>query len=120
MDLGSIDNIISEEAVKKLKLERIPYTNPYKVTWFNKGQTVLVNEHSWVKFSIGGYKDRLICDVLPMDACHLLLGRSWQYDRGVIYDGKKNTISFKKNGRTFEIQCLMEDEELSRRSLVSC
>jgi len=24
-------------------------------------------------------------DVLPMDACHLLLGRLWQYDGDVIH-----------------------------------
>ena len=29
-----------------------------------------------------------------MDACHLLLGRPWQYDREVQYDGRKNTYSF--------------------------
>ncbi|CAL8151357.1 unnamed protein product [Prunus armeniaca] len=29
-----------------------------------------------------------------MDACHILLGRPWQYDRGAIHDGKKNTYSF--------------------------
>jgi hypothetical protein len=34
------------------------------------------------------------CDVVAMDACHLLLGRSWQYDRSAHHDGKKNTYSF--------------------------
>lgn len=29
-----------------------------------------------------------------MKACHLLLGRPWLYDRGVKYDGYKNTYSF--------------------------
>ena len=29
-----------------------------------------------------------------MDACHLLLGRPWQYDRKVHHDGFKNTYSF--------------------------
>ena len=33
-----------------------------------------------------------------MDVCHLLLGRSWQYDRKVIYDGFKNTYTFRKDG----------------------
>lgn len=44
VDSGSADNIISEEATKKLKLTRIPHTNPYKVTWLNHEQSVLVNE----------------------------------------------------------------------------
>ena len=35
IDLGSKDNIISEEVVKKLKLERISHANPYKVIWLD-------------------------------------------------------------------------------------
>ena len=33
-----------------------------------------------------------------MDVCHLLLGRPWQYDMKVIYDGFKNTNTFRKDG----------------------
>ncbi|KAA8538735.1 hypothetical protein F0562_028370 [Nyssa sinensis] len=29
-----------------------------------------------------------------MDACHILFGRPWQFDRSVSHDGKKNTYSF--------------------------
>ena len=36
IDSGSIDNIINEEVVEKLKLKRIQHVNPYKVTWLNK------------------------------------------------------------------------------------
>ncbi|XP_024164048.1 uncharacterized protein LOC112171037 [Rosa chinensis] len=32
-----------------------------------------------------------------MDACHMLLGRPWQFDRGVMHDGRKNTYSFMFN-----------------------
>ena len=33
-----------------------------------------------------------------MVVCHLLLGRPWQYDRKVIYDGFKNIYTFRKDG----------------------
>ena len=33
-----------------------------------------------------------------MDACHLLLGRPWEYDSKVIHDGGKNTYTFWKDG----------------------
>ena len=33
-----------------------------------------------------------------MDVFHLLLGRPWQYDRKVIYNGFKNTYTFCKDG----------------------
>jgi len=48
-----------------------------------------VNQQVKVPFSIGTYKDEVICDVVPMEAGHLLLGRSWQYDRKIIYNGNK-------------------------------
>ena len=38
------------------------------------------------------------CDVAPIDACHLLLGRPWQFDRQVMYNGYKNTYCFSKDG----------------------
>ena len=44
VDSGSIDNIILEEAAKKLKLTKVPHANPYKVTWLNQEKSVLVNE----------------------------------------------------------------------------
>lgn len=101
IDSGSIDNIISEEAMSKLKLPRIQHKEPYKLTWLNNGQHVLVNEQAWVDFHIGGYIDRILCDILPMDACHLLLGRPWQFGRKAHHDGERNSYSFQKDGVTY-------------------
>jgi hypothetical protein len=39
-------------------------------------------------------KITLGCDVVAMDACHLLLRRPWQYDRNAHHNGRKNTYSF--------------------------
>lgn len=64
-----------------------------------------------MEFAIAGYKDKLLCDVLHMDSCHLLLGRPWKFDREVVYDGRANSITFKKGGKTFKIQSLLEVEE---------
>uniref|UniRef100_A0A2N9IQ73 Retrotransposon gag domain-containing protein n=1 Tax=Fagus sylvatica TaxID=28930 RepID=A0A2N9IQ73_FAGSY len=36
------------------------------------------------------YKDEVLCDVVPMHAGHILLGRPWQFDRKVTHDGFKN------------------------------
>jgi len=37
---------------------------------------------------------RSYCDVLPMEAGHILLGRPWQSDRKVMHDGFTNRHSF--------------------------
>ena len=61
---------------------------------------MIVNQQVKVPFSIGTYKDEVICHVVPMEAGHLLLGRPWQYDREVIHDGFKNRCSFVKDGKS--------------------
>jgi hypothetical protein len=81
VDLGSIENLVSLEMVKKIKIKITHHLTPYRVSWLNKGQQVLVNEQSWVEFDIGDYKDKILCDVFPMDSCHILLGHTWKYHR---------------------------------------
>ncbi|KAH9706010.1 Endonuclease [Citrus sinensis] len=98
IDLDSCENVISEEAITKLNLKTEPHQTPYKLTWLKKGNQVTVSKRCLVSLSIGSiYKDKIWCDVVAMDACHLLLGRPWQYDRNVVHDGKRNTYSFMFN-----------------------
>lgn len=35
---------------------------------------------------------------MPMDVCHILLGRPWQYDRNARHDGRRNTYELEKDG----------------------
>ena len=55
---------------------------------------VCVVRSGGVGFSIGKYKDFVLCDVVLMEACHLLIGRPWQYDRRVMHDGFTNKFTF--------------------------
>ena len=45
------------------------------------------------------YVDEVVCDVVEMDARHLILGRPWQYDVGAIHRCKGHMYVFFKNGR---------------------
>ncbi|XP_076924082.1 uncharacterized protein LOC143586410 [Bidens hawaiensis] len=95
----SCDNLISEEAVCKLALKTESRSKPYKLQWLKKGSEVTVSKRALVYFSVGTtYKDDIWCDVVPMDACHLLLGRPWEYERSVEHNGRSNTYSFMFGG----------------------
>jgi hypothetical protein len=37
----------------------------------------MVIKQCLVEFKIGGYRDEILCDVIPMDVCHVLVGRPW-------------------------------------------
>ena len=60
------------------------------------------------------YNDEILSDVMKMDACHLLLGRPWEYDRRVQHDGYLNTYSFMMDGHKVTLKPL-HPEELAKR-----
>jgi hypothetical protein len=86
--------------VQKLQLACIPKSHPYSISWLKKDHSVLVNQSCLVDFKIGPYEDKVLCDVVPMDACHLLLGRPWQYDQNVVHHGKKTPMRYNMRENT--------------------
>ncbi|XP_013751647.1 uncharacterized protein LOC106454008 [Brassica napus] len=105
IDSGSSENVIAEEAVTKLQLPTEDHPYPYKLAWLDQKTDLLITRRALITFSVGdAYKDQIHCDVAPMDACHLLLGRPWIYDRRILHDGYKNTYSFRFQNRNFTLQ----------------
>lgn len=90
---------MSAKAVSKLNLSTEPHPLPYTLAWIQRGNSVTVDRRVHVTFYVGSkYKDTIWCDVVPMDACHLLLGHPWQFDRYVVHDGRLNTYIFNFDG----------------------
>ncbi|OMO68240.1 reverse transcriptase [Corchorus capsularis] len=58
------------------------------------------------------YDDKVLCDVLPMQAYHVLLGRPWQYDNKVHHDGETNKYSFMCGKRPITLIRLSPQEAL--------
>ena len=94
IDSGSIDNLVSIEMVENPRLKKTKHPVPYKVSWLHKGHQILVSEQCEVDFQIGPYKDKILCDVMPMDVCHILLGIPWQFGMKPTRDGRINCHSF--------------------------
>src|SRR5256712_1452287 len=110
IDGGSCTNAASYMMVVKLGLPLIAHPRPYKLQWFNDGGEVKVFKQVKVPFSIGWYQDKVLCDVVPMQAGHLLLGRPWQYDRRVMHNGYSNRYSFTYKGRNVVLAPLSPQE----------
>ncbi|GJW54282.1 putative reverse transcriptase domain-containing protein [Tanacetum coccineum] len=99
IDGGSCENVVSTYMIEKLGMKREDHPEPYQLTWLKKGNTLKVSKRCLVQFSIGkSYKDEVWCEVIPMDAAHILLGHPWQFDRKTKHDGFQNTYNFKKDG----------------------
>ena len=64
-----------------------------------------------MKFKIGSYQDEVLCDIIPMNICHMLLGRPLQFGRHVVHDGRENTYTLTKDGVKHKLNSLKEKEQ---------
>ncbi|GJY33328.1 gag-pol polyprotein [Tanacetum coccineum] len=111
IDGGSCANAASTYMVEKLGLSTMKHPHPYKLQWLSQGNEVKVTRQVIVPFSMGTvYHDEITCDVVPMDACHLLLGRPWLFDKHVYHNGHLNTYSLFINGKKITLTSLKPNE----------
>lgn len=99
IDGGSCANVASTKLVNKLGLETRTHPTPYSLQWLNKIGEIKVAKQVMVPMSIGKYKDKILCDVVPMQAAHVLLGHPWQFDKKTTHEGHMNRHSFFHNGK---------------------
>ncbi|XP_057782175.1 uncharacterized protein LOC131000309 [Salvia miltiorrhiza] len=91
---GSYTNVASKSMVEKLGLAEVKHPKPYRLQWLNETGVVKVTKKVNLPICIGRYEDEVLCDVISMQASHILLGRPWQFDRRVTHDGFTNKYSF--------------------------
>ena len=103
IDGGSCTNVSSTTLVEKLGLPTSKHPQPYKLQWLNDSGEVRENKQVLISFRIGKYDNEVLCDVVPMQAGHLLLGRPWQFDKKVKHDDFPNKYSFVHNQQTFTL-----------------
>nr|KYP59564.1 hypothetical protein KK1_015000 [Cajanus cajan] len=90
VDSGSTSNCCSTILVEKLALTTKPHPKPYKMQWIHEERGIVVNQQASIP---------TICDIIPLEASHVLLGRPWQFDKKTIHDSLTNKISFQYLGK---------------------
>jgi len=101
IDSGSCANIASTALVEFLKLPTTKHATPYKLQWLSECGELRVHRQVMIKFKIGKYQYDVLCDVVPMQACHVLLGRPWQHNHSTKHDGRTNKYSFVLNDHKY-------------------
>ena len=75
IDGRSSTNMVSCSMVDRMKLPTQTHPKPYKLQWLIENDEVEVTKQVVMNFSIGKYRDEVICDVLPLQSYHMLFGR---------------------------------------------
>ena len=83
----------------------------YMIGWIKEVSGICVDERCRVSFSIGKYSDEINCDIVNMDACHILFGRPWQFDVDAKHSGRKNTYQLEKEGVRYTLLPIVEKNQ---------
>ncbi|GKB75087.1 hypothetical protein Tco_0936499 [Tanacetum coccineum] len=90
-----------------------PHHSPYQIGWIKKVLALKVTEICKVPLAIEKHYNELVtCDVVDMEACHVLLGSPWQHDMSATHQCKSNMYLFKWSKQTIAMLSLVEDEPL--------
>jgi hypothetical protein len=113
-DIGSQANLISEETVKKLKLETIPHPKPYPLGWISDNDKLQVTRRCKLRFAItANFIDEVELDVIPLDICGIVLGSPYLYDRKAIFHRHENKYHLFKNGVEYIVRAHTKKMNLS-------
>lgn len=110
IDGGSCTNVTSKYLVDKLGLQKTKHPRPYRLKWLNDEAELRISEQVTIPFTIGKYTDHVVCDVVPMQAGHLLLGRPWQFDKETLHNGRTNYYTFSHNNKKHTLALLTPQE----------
>jgi hypothetical protein len=110
IDGGSCNNLVSGDFMANIGLTTCLDTHPYYIQWLNNSGKAKVTHTAHVHFTIDTYHDYADCDVVPMQACSLLLGRPWEFDTQAIHHGRCNKYTLVHNGKKITLLLLALNE----------
>lgn len=108
IDGGSFTNMISKDLIQAFPLSTWRHPTPHHVNWMNPTEKLKITHKVRVNFSVDNYIDKVDCNVVPMDVCHLLLGRPWEYDLNATHEGRSKQYSFVHKGVHHVLKPLQE------------
>jgi hypothetical protein len=113
-DSGSQANLISEETVKKLKLETSPHPKPYPLGWICDNAKLQVTRKCKLRFAItANFVDEVELDVIPLDICGIVLGSPYLYDRKAIFYRQENKYHLFKDEVEYVVRAHTKKMNLS-------
>jgi hypothetical protein len=113
-DIRSQANLISEETVKKLKLETSTHPKPYPLGWICDNDKLQVTRRCKLRFAITAhFVDEVELDVIPLDIYGIVLGSPYLYDRKAIFHRHENKYHLFKDGVEYIVRAHTKKMNLS-------
>jgi hypothetical protein len=120
VDSGSQKNLISAKVVKRLALLTTPHPQPYTIGWLPQGSDLRVSQQCRLSYGIKPFKDKVLCDVAPLEVCDVLLGQPYLWKRHVVYESRPRSVIITLNRKLYMIPEAIPPSVISLISAKQC
>jgi hypothetical protein len=120
IDSSCEKNLISTEVIKRLALPTMSYPQPYTIGRLRQGSDLHINQQCRLSYDIKPFKDKVLCDVSPLEVCDVLLGQPYLWKCHVVYESRLHSVIITLNGKLYRIPEAVSPSVISLISTKQC
>jgi hypothetical protein len=120
VDSDSQNNLILEEVVKRLALLTTLHPQHYTIGWIYQRRNLHVSQQCHLSYDIKPFKDKVLCDVSPLEVCNVLLGQPYLCKCHVVYESRPRSVIIILNKKLYKILEVVPPSAISLISTKKC
>jgi hypothetical protein len=120
IDSGIKKNLISAEVIKRISLPTTPQPQPYTIGWLGQGSDLHISQQCQLSYGIKPFKDKVLCDVAPLEVFDVLLGQPYLWKCHVVYESRPCSVIITLNRKLYRIPKAVPPSSISLISAKQC
>ena len=103
IDSNSQKKLMLVEVIKWLALPIKLHPQPYTIGWLRQGSYLRVSQQCRLSYDIKPFKDKVLCDVSPLEVCDVILGQTYLWKHHVVYESRPRSVIITLNRKFYKI-----------------
>jgi hypothetical protein len=79
------------------------HPQPYTIGWLCQGSDLHVNQQCRLSYEIKPFKDKVLCDVSPIEVCNVILAQPYLWKYHVVYESRPRSVIITLNKKLYRI-----------------
>jgi hypothetical protein len=93
---------------------------PYTIGWLRQGSDLRVSQQCRLSYDIKPFKDKVLCDVSPLEVCDVLLGQPYLWKHHAVYESRPHSVIITLNKKLYRILEVVPPSAISLISIKQC
>jgi hypothetical protein len=97
-----------------------PHLHPYTIGWLRQGRDLYVIQQCRLPYEIKTFKDKVLCDISPIEVCDVILGHPYLWKCHVVYESRPHSVIITLGRQLYRILEVAPPTVISLISAMQC